>query len=185
MTENLKETARRLCDQFQKKGRDRGLLIAFEGPDGSGKTTQRKLFKEWLAGDGYDVVTTKWNSSKLIKPISKGAFGSVYLSKKKSTGDYYAIKVLKKADMVAKNQVTNVKAERAIMIWQGESDFVAKLYWTFSSKDYLYLVMEYLNGGDCASLVKVLGGLPEDWAKKYMAEAHVDDPNWPMHKRKK
>ncbi|KAF1975337.1 serine threonine protein kinase-like protein [Bimuria novae-zelandiae CBS 107.79] len=107
---------------------------------------------------------------EIIKPISKGAFGSVYLAKKKSTGEYYAIKVLKKADMVAKNQVTNVKAERAIMMWQGESDFVAKLYWTFSSKDYLYLVMEYLNGGDCASLIKVLGCLPEDWAKKYLAE---------------
>ncbi|KAL4892542.1 hypothetical protein BDV59DRAFT_43394 [Aspergillus ambiguus] len=107
---------------------------------------------------------------EIIKPISKGAFGSVYLSKKKSTGEYYAIKVLKKADMVAKNQVTNVKAERAIMMWQEDSNFVAKLYWTFSSKDYLYLVMEYLNGGDCASLVKVLGGLPEDWAKKYVAE---------------
>lgn len=107
---------------------------------------------------------------EIIKPISKGAFGSVYLSKKKTTGEYFAIKVLKKADMIAKNQTTNVKAERAIMMWQGESDFVAKLYWTFSSKDYLYLVMEYLNGGDCASLVKVLGGLPEDWAKKYIAE---------------
>jgi serine/threonine-protein kinase RIM15 len=107
---------------------------------------------------------------EIIKPISKGAFGSVYLSKKKSTGEYFAIKVLKKADMVAKNQVGNVKAERAIMMWQGQSDFVAKLYWTFSSKDYLYLVMEYLNGGDCASLIKILGGLPEDWAKKYLGE---------------
>jgi serine/threonine-protein kinase RIM15 len=107
---------------------------------------------------------------EIIKPISRGAFGSVYLSKKKLTGEYFAIKVLRKSDMVAKNQVTNVKAERAIMMWQGESDFVAKLYWTFSSKDYLFLVMEYLNGGDCASLVKVLGGLTEDWAKKYIAE---------------
>ncbi|KAF2874661.1 serine threonine protein kinase-like protein [Massariosphaeria phaeospora] len=110
---------------------------------------------------------------EIVKPISKGAFGSVYLAKKKSTGDYFAIKVLKKADMVAKNQVTNVKAERAIMMWQGESEFVAKLYWTFSSKDYLYLVMEYLNGGDCASLIKVLGALHEGWAKKYLAEVVV------------
>ncbi|KAI4731882.1 hypothetical protein E4T49_00354 [Aureobasidium sp. EXF-10728] len=116
------------------------------------------------------AVQTSIKDFEVIKPISKGAFGSVYLAKKKVTGDYYAIKVLKKADMVAKNQVTNVKAERAIMMWQGESDFVAKLYWTFASKDYLYLVMEYLNGGDCASLVKTLGGLPEDWAKKYLAE---------------
>lgn len=116
------------------------------------------------------AVPTSIKDFEIIKPISKGAFGSVYLSKKKSTGDYFAIKVLKKADMVAKNQVTNVKAERAIMMWQGESDFVAKLYWTFSSKNYLYLVMEYLNGGDCASLVKVLGALPEGWAQKYLAE---------------
>lgn len=115
-------------------------------------------------------MQTSIKDFEIIKPISKGAFGSVYLAKKKVTGDYYAIKVLKKADMVAKNQVTNVKAERAIMMWQGESDFVAKLYWTFSSKDYLYLVMEYLNGGDLASLIKTLGGLSEEWAKKYVAE---------------
>ncbi|KAG4304656.1 hypothetical protein PORY_002049 [Pneumocystis oryctolagi] len=107
---------------------------------------------------------------EIIKPISKGAFGSVYLSKKKATGDYYAIKVLKKADMIAKNQVINVRAERAILMAQGESPFIVKLFFTFQSKDYLYLVMEYLNGGDCAALIKALGGLSEDWAKKYIAE---------------
>ncbi|KAK4247413.1 hypothetical protein C7999DRAFT_32189 [Corynascus novoguineensis] len=123
-----------------------------------------------VGGPQAKAVPPSIKDFEIIKPISKGAFGSVYLSKKKSTGEYFAIKVLKKADMVAKNQVTNVKAERAIMMWQGESDFVAKLYWTFSSKDYLYLVMEYLNGGDCASLIKVLGGLPEDWVKKYLGE---------------
>ena len=50
MTESAKQTAKRICEEIQKKGKDRGLLIAFEGPDGSGKTTQRKLFKDWLAG---------------------------------------------------------------------------------------------------------------------------------------
>ncbi|GAA5839142.1 hypothetical protein JCM3766R1_002269 [Sporobolomyces carnicolor] len=110
---------------------------------------------------------------KILKPISKGAFGSVYLAKKVTTGDYYAIKVLKKSDMVAKNQVTNVKAERMILMTTAESNFVVKLYYTFQSKDYLYLVMEYLNGGDCGALVKNLGGLTEDWAKKYVAEVVV------------
>src|SRR2546428_13903812 len=56
---------------FTKNTSRRGLLVAFEGPDGSGKTTQRKLFKTWLKAEGYDVVTTKWNSSDLIKPIIK------------------------------------------------------------------------------------------------------------------
>ncbi|TRM67617.1 hypothetical protein BD626DRAFT_479309 [Schizophyllum amplum] len=106
----------------------------------------------------------------IIKPISKGAFGSVFLAKKKVTGDYYAIKVLKKADMIAKNQITNVKAERMILMKQAESPFVAKLYWTFQSRDNLYLVMEYLNGGDCAALIKSLGCLPEEWTKNYIAE---------------
>ncbi|KAG2224682.1 hypothetical protein INT45_007927, partial [Circinella minor] len=106
----------------------------------------------------------------IIKPISKGAFGSVFLAKKRSTGDYYAIKFLKKSDMIAKNQVTNVKAERMILMTQTDSPFVTKLYYTFQSKDYLYLVLEYLNGGDCSALVKVLGYLPEDWARNYLAE---------------
>ncbi|KAG6333663.1 hypothetical protein ID866_5421 [Astraeus odoratus] len=106
----------------------------------------------------------------IIKPISKGAFGSVFLAKKKVTGDYYAIKVLKKADMIAKNQITNVKAERMILMKQAESPFVAKLYFTFQSKENLYLVMEYLNGGDCAALIKSLGSLPEEWTRQYIAE---------------
>ncbi|KAF9974442.1 hypothetical protein BGZ73_002127 [Actinomortierella ambigua] len=105
-----------------------------------------------------------------IKPISKGAFGSVFLAKKRATGDYYAVKVLKKSDMIAKNQVTNVKAERLILMNQTDSPFVVKLYFSFQSKDYLYLVMEYLNGGDCMALIKAIGRLPEDWARNYLAE---------------
>jgi dTMP kinase len=50
---------------------DAGVLIAFEGPDGSGKTTQRKLFKSWLQDRQEDVVVTKWNSSPLFKPLIK------------------------------------------------------------------------------------------------------------------
>jgi dTMP kinase len=71
MAQDLKQTARQLCEAISAKGRDRGFLIAFEGPDGSGKTTQRKLFKDWLAGEGFEVKTTKWNSSALVKPIIK------------------------------------------------------------------------------------------------------------------
>ena len=69
---SLNQKLRRLArTHFEDRSRRRGLLVAFEGPDGSGKTTQRKLFKTWLKAEGYDVVTTKWNSSDLIKPIIK------------------------------------------------------------------------------------------------------------------
>lgn len=60
-----------LRDLVHSREGTRGLLIAFEGPDGSGKTTQRKLFKSWLKSEGHDVVTTKWNSSALVKPLLK------------------------------------------------------------------------------------------------------------------
>jgi len=62
---------RRIANLIRKRDQNRGLLIAFEGPDGSGKTTQRKLFNSWLESEGHAVVTTKWNSSKMIKPLIK------------------------------------------------------------------------------------------------------------------
>jgi dTMP kinase len=68
LDQKLRQLAR---SHFEDRSRRRGLLVAFEGPDGSGKTTQRKLFKTWLKADGYDVVSTKWNSSELIRPIIK------------------------------------------------------------------------------------------------------------------
>ena len=62
---------RRWREMVRRRESTRGLLVAFEGPDGSGKTTQRKLFKTWLKEQGREVVTTKWNSSELIKPLVK------------------------------------------------------------------------------------------------------------------
>src|SRR4051812_4500963 len=50
---------------------ERGRLIAFEGPDGSGKTTQRKLFKDWLKSIGEPVRVTKWSSSPKFKSVIK------------------------------------------------------------------------------------------------------------------
>lgn len=118
---------------------------------------------------------------EIIKAISKGAFGSVFLAKRRLTGDYVAIKCLKKRDMIAKNQVLNVRSERAVMMRQTDSPYVAQLYSSFQSKDYLYLVMEYLNGGDCATLLKMLGTLGEEWTKRYIAEVIVGVHD--LHKR--
>lgn len=63
--------ARRLRSLIAARERKRGLLIAFEGPDGSGKTTQRKLLARWLESRNQDVVSTTWGSSPLVKPLLK------------------------------------------------------------------------------------------------------------------
>jgi dTMP kinase len=52
-----------------RRDKTRGLLIAFEGPEGSGKTTQRKLLRTWLQTRGRAVVSTRWASSPLVKPL--------------------------------------------------------------------------------------------------------------------
>ena len=49
----------------------RGLLIAFDGPEGAGKTTQQRLLKTWLASEGREVVSSGWASSPLVKPLIK------------------------------------------------------------------------------------------------------------------
>ena len=64
-------SARTLKQLIAEREGTRGLLIAFEGPDGSGKTTQRRLLKTWLESEGHDVVSTRWASSPLVQPLLK------------------------------------------------------------------------------------------------------------------
>jgi hypothetical protein len=109
------------------------------------------------------------NDFEIVKPISKGAYGKVYLAKKRLTNDHYAIKVLKKADMIARGQLANIIAEQAILT-QLDSPYVVKMYYSFQSKHNLYIVLEYLNGGDCSSMLKAIGTLDEEWSKRYIAE---------------
>ena len=63
--------ARKLRKLIAEREKSRGLLIAFEGPDGSGKTTQHKLLKRWLESQDHEVVSTRWASSALVKPMLK------------------------------------------------------------------------------------------------------------------
>ncbi len=56
---------------LEKQEGKRGVFIVFEGPDAGGKSTQRKLFEKWLESEGYKVVSTKPNSSPLVKPLIK------------------------------------------------------------------------------------------------------------------
>ncbi|XP_048326427.2 probable serine/threonine protein kinase IRE [Ziziphus jujuba] len=106
---------------------------------------------------------------EIIKPISRGAFGRVFLARKRATGDLFAIKVLKKADMIRKNAVESILAERNILI-SVRNPFVVRFFYSFTCRENLYLVMEYLNGGDLYSMLRNLGCLDEDMARVYIAE---------------
>ncbi|XP_072014542.1 serine/threonine-protein kinase greatwall-like [Amphiura filiformis] len=106
---------------------------------------------------------------RVIKPISRGAFGKVYLGFRNGKDEIYAIKVMKKADMVNKNMVGQVTAERNALALS-KSPFIVNLFYSIQSARYIYLVMEYLIGGDVKSLLHVCGYFDEDMAVMYTAE---------------
>ncbi|EGR34875.1 hypothetical protein IMG5_001040 [Ichthyophthirius multifiliis] len=104
-----------------------------------------------------------------IKVIGKGAFGEVRLCRWKENNKVVAIKKMIKKEMVNKNQVGHVRAERDIMA-SADKTWIVDLECSFQDENYLYLVMEYLPGGDLMSLLMKKDILLEDEAKFYTAE---------------
>uniref|UniRef100_A0A663LY91 Serine/threonine-protein kinase greatwall n=1 Tax=Athene cunicularia TaxID=194338 RepID=A0A663LY91_ATHCN len=74
----------------------------------------------------------------IVKPISRGAFGKVYLGRK--AGRLYAVKVMKKADMINKNMVHQVQAERDALALS-KSPFIVHLYYSLQSANNVYLLI--------------------------------------------
>ncbi|KAK4388135.1 Serine/threonine-protein kinase tricorner [Sesamum angolense] len=101
--------------------------------------------------------------------IGKGAFGEVRICREKSTGHVYAMKKLKKSEMLRRGQVEHVKAERNLLA-EVDSNCIVKLYCSFQDEEYLYLIMEYLPGGDMMTLLMRKDTLTEDEARFYVGE---------------
>ena len=100
-------------------------------------------------------------SKRNFEPLSiigRGAFGEVRLCREKKTGRVVAIKCLKKSEMIKKNQQEHIKAERNMLVCGG--DWVVSLLYSFQDQSNLYLVMEYLAGGDLMNLLILKNVLP-------------------------
>ncbi|KAK3913792.1 Serine/threonine-protein kinase greatwall [Frankliniella fusca] len=106
----------------------------------------------------------------VIKPISRGAFGKVYLGCKKSNPDQlFAIKVMKKSEMVHKNMASQVVTERNALALT-KSPFCVQLFYSLQTTSNIYLVMEYMVGGDLKSLLSMYGFFEESMAVFYISE---------------
>lgn len=104
-----------------------------------------------------------------LKPLGLGAFGVVTLVRKTDTKKLYAMKTLRKVDVLRRNQVAHVKAERDILA-EADNEWVVKLFFSFQDSENLYFVMEYIPGGDMMSLLIKLGTFPEHLTLFYIAE---------------
>lgn len=104
----------------------------------------------------------------LIKVIGRGAFGEVQLVRHKSTRQVYAMKLLSKVEMIKRSDSTFFWEERHIMA-HANSEWILKLHFAFQDHKYLYMVMDYMPGGDLVSLMSNFD-IPEKWAKFYTME---------------
>ncbi|KAI9890724.1 MAG: Serine/threonine-protein kinase [Vezdaea aestivalis] len=104
-----------------------------------------------------------------LKVIGKGAFGEVKLVQKKLDGKIYALKSLVKTEMFKKDQLAHVRSERDILA-ESDSPWVVKLFTTFQDNTFLYMLMEFLPGGDLMTMLIKYEIFTEDITRFYIAE---------------
>lgn len=124
------------------------------------ETEYMRLQRHKMGVDDFELLTI----------IGRGAFGEVKLCRAKSTGQVYAMKKLKKSEMLSRGQVEHVRAERNLLA-EVDSHCIVKLYYSFQDAEYLYLIMEYLPGGDMMTLLMRKDTLSEDVARFYIAQS--------------
>merc|ERR1711971_1304563 len=154
-----RERLRRMEESFKEQGLSETVRAEKRSQHATKETEFLRLKRSRLGVDDFEA----------IKVIGKGAFGEVRLVQKVDTGHVFAMKILRKADMVEKEQVAHVRAERDILV-EADHQWVVKMFYSFQDPANLYLVMEFLPGGDMMTLLMKKDILTEEAAQFYIAE---------------
>ncbi|KAF8605569.1 kinase-like protein [Ceratobasidium sp. AG-I] len=110
-----------------------------------------------------------------LKTIGHGAFGVVSLVKERETGELFAMKQIRKVDMLRNGQEGDVRAERdvlrgAALATSAGADWIVRLFYSFQDADHLYFILEYMGGGDLFNLLIEKGIFDENLVRFYIAE---------------
>jgi serine/threonine protein kinase len=105
-----------------------------------------------------------------LKPIGRGSFGDVWLVMDKTTHEYFAMKVLQKCDIIASSQIPCAQNEREILSMSTNQQWIVKLVYSFQDTDHLYLVMEFVQGGDLMTALIKNDIFPEKTAQFFAGE---------------
>merc|ERR1712150_16534 len=95
---------------------------------------------------------------RIIRVLGKGSFGEVFLVRKISDQNLYALKSINKAFLMKEQKQYQVFSEREILTL-GKSSYLTTLYSTFQDANYLYFILEYVPGGNLSSYLDILGRL--------------------------
>jgi serine/threonine protein kinase len=104
-----------------------------------------------------------------LKMLGKGSFSKVCLVKHKETGKLFAMKVLTKSELAKRNQVEHTNTERYILS-KYKHPFIVRMYFAFQTSDKVYMVLEFVDGGELFYHLKKAKRFPEDLAKFYASE---------------
>ena len=154
---------------ISKLGLNRDPLTDISPDIGGDFETKESTGKDHSADNSIEVKPPSEEDYETIKLISNGAYGAVYLVRHIESRQRFAMKKINKQNLVLRNQVEQVFAERDIMSFT-DNPFVVSMFCSFETKRYLCLVMEYVEGGDCATLLKNMGPFPLDLSRLYFAE---------------
>uniref|UniRef100_A0AAR2KI36 Ribosomal protein S6 kinase n=1 Tax=Pygocentrus nattereri TaxID=42514 RepID=A0AAR2KI36_PYGNA len=108
---------------------------------------------------------------ELLKVLGQGSYGKVFLVRKikgSDTGQLYAMKVLKKATLKVRDRVRS-KMERDILA-EVNHPFIVKLHYAFQTEGKLYLILDFLRGGDLFTRLSKEVMFTEEDVKFYLAE---------------
>jgi hypothetical protein len=128
-----------------------------------------------LVGDGDDDQGAGAESAagiedfELMAVLGRGGFGKVMQVVHKGTGKVFAMKVLRKSDLVKRKQVERTKTERSILA-AVMHPYIVSLHYAFQTSQKLYMVMDFVQGGDFFTYLRREGRLPETRVKLYVAE---------------
>ncbi|KAI9325783.1 camp-dependent protein kinase [Zopfochytrium polystomum] len=111
----------------------------------------------------------KLSDFHLLKTLGTGTFGRVYLAKFRNTDQFYAMKSLKKAEVVKLKQVEHINSEKQILA-QINFPFIVNLLCTFQDEKTIFMLLEYVVGGELFSHLRRAGRFSNDMTRFYAAE---------------
>jgi len=158
----LTKAMARLQSMEEKMKRKQALLA--EDSDDEDKKEEEGVTQLMEGGESVRLEDFEFR-----KVLGRGSFGKVMQVRKKSDGKIYAMKILKKKAIIARNQVEHTKAERKIL-QALQHPFLMTLRYAFQSKDKLYFVLDYFQGGELFFHLKNNRRFPEEVARIYVAE---------------